>query len=267
MMERAFRIRGTDADIGVLAEPEHRADTAVVLLNAGAMRRAGPFRLHVHAARRFAALGFPTLRVDQPGIADHIASARRPHVDVLIEILDTLQHETGCGRFVVGGVCSAADFAWVLALRDPRVAGLLLLDPMARSNAPGFRLGQLQLLLQRGPAGWVDIVKRRLARRGAAPRATDDQLRDWPAAGTEAAQLENLVGRGAELFVLFTGGAANYFTHPKQFFSGYGAASRSPRVHFEYWRPCDHLFFEPGDRERLVDRLAAWLGQRFGAPA
>ena len=110
-------------------------------------------------------------------------------------------------------------------------------------------------------------MKRRLARRGAAVRATDDQLRDWPAPGAEAAQLERLVGRGAELFVLFTGGAANYFTHPKQFFSGYGAASRSPRVHFEYWRQCDHLFFQPDDRERLVDRLADWLGQRFGAAA
>ena len=147
------------------------------------------------------------------------------------------------------------------------VAGLVLLDPMARTNAPGFRLGQFQLLLHRGPAGWVDIVKRRLARRGAAPRATDDQLRDWPAAGAEAAQLASLVARGAELFVLFTGGAANYFTHPRQFFAGYGPAARSPKVHFDYWRQCDHLFFQPDDRERLVDRLAEWLGQRFGAPA
>lgn len=267
MIERPFRLPGTDADIGVLAEPARRGDTAVVLLNAGAMRRAGPFRLHVHAARRFAALGFPTLRIDQPGIADHIASARRPHLDVLVEILDAVQRETGCRRFVVGGVCSAADFAWVLAQKEHRVAGLLLLDPMARSNAPGFRLGQFQLLLQRGPAGWIDIVKRRLARRAAPPRATDDQLRDWPAPGAEAAQLEALVARGAELFVMYTGGAANYFTHPKQFFAGYGAASRSPRVHFEYWRQCDHLFFQPDDRERLVECIAGWLGDRFGAPA
>ncbi len=265
MIESPFRLG--DSDIGTVTRPDRGGRTAVVLLNAGAMRRAGPFRLHVHAARRFAALGFPTLRIDQPGIADHIASARRPHVDVLIEILDTLQRETGCDRFVVGGVCSAADFAWVLAQKEPRVAGLLLLDPMARPSAPGFRLGQLQLLLHRGPLGWIDIVKRRLARRTAPARVTDDQLRDWPTLGAEAAQLARLVGRGAELFVLFTGGAANYFTHPRQFFEGYGAASRSPRVHFEYWRQCDHLFFQPDDRERLVERIAGWLGDRFGAAA
>ena len=108
MNERPFRPAGSEADIGVLAEPACSGKTAVVLLNAGAMRRAGPFRLHVHASRRFAAMGFPTLRIDQPGIADHVASARRPQVDVLVEILDTLQRETGCERFVVGGVCSVA---------------------------------------------------------------------------------------------------------------------------------------------------------------
>lgn len=265
MNERGFRVG--DAEIGVLSVPPQAGRTGVVLLNAGAMRRAGPFRLHVHAARRFAAAGFATLRVDQPGIADHVASARRPHVEVLVDLLDAFQRETGCERFVVGGVCSAADFAWQFALKDARVAGLLLLDPMARRAAPGFRLGQWQLLLHRGPSGWIDMAKRRLARRSAPQRATDDQLRDWPAAGTEAAQLECLVGRGAELFVLFTGGAANYFTHPKQFFAGYGAAARSPRVRFDYWRQCDHLFFEPDDRERLVARVADWLTERFGAPA
>jgi hypothetical protein len=66
---------------------------------------------------------------------------------------------------------------------------------------------------------------------------------------------------------MYTGGAANYFTHPKQFFEGYGPAARSPRVHFEYWRQCDHLFFQPDDRERLVECIAGWLGDRFGAPA
>lgn len=270
MNETAFRIGG--ADIGIVNVPADgatptRARTGVVLLNAGAIRRAGPFRLHVHAARHFSALGYPTLRVDQPGIADHLASARRPHVEVLSEMLDQLQLETGCERFVVGGVCSAADFAWQLALKDHRVAGLLLLDPLARPAAPGFRLGQMQLLLHRGARGWLDMMKRRFARRNAPPRATDEQLRDWPTPGTEAAQLTALVERGTELFVLYTGGAAAYFTHPKQFFAGFGPATRSARVRFDYWRHCDHLFFLPEDRERVVGAIGLWLVDRFGASA
>lgn len=263
MKETVFRVDGND--IGVLNASAASARTAVLLLNAGAIRRAGPFRLHVHAARHFAALGFPTLRVDQPGIADYVATARRPLSEMLSDLLDNLQRETGCERFVVGGVCSAADSAWQLGLKDPRVAGLLLLDPMARREAPGFRLGQLQLMLQRGPAGWIDMLTRRLARRSAGPRTTDEQLRDWPAPGKEASQLAELVERNVEHFVLFTGGAASYFTHPQQFFAGYGSAARSPLVHFEYWRQCDHLFFRPADRERLVAGVGHWLLDRFGA--
>ena len=264
-LETAFHFAG--ADVGVLCRNEGTARTGVVWLNAGAMRRAGPFRLHVHAARHFASLGYPTLRVDQPGIADHLASAKKPQVEVLSDMLDRLQSATGCDRFVVGGICSAADVAWQLALKDPRVVGLVLLDPMARREAASFRLGQLQLVLGRGPRGWIDMVKRRLTRRGAAPRATDSELRDWPAPGSEAAQLDALVARGTQLFVLYTGGAATYFTHPRQFFEGYGASSRSPRVHFDYWRHCDHLFFRPTDRERLVADLGRWLQERFGAAA
>ena len=114
MIERAFRTAHDDADIGVLTASVRKGDTAVVLLNAGAMRRAGPFRLHVHAARRFAALGFPTLRIDQPGIADHIASARRPHVDVLV---DGLHKVHGCAldgegmARVFGALLQVAPFA------------------------------------------------------------------------------------------------------------------------------------------------------------
>jgi|JI8StandDraft_2_1071088.scaffolds.fasta_scaffold09671_3 hypothetical protein len=264
-LERPFRFAGTD--IGTLTGLDTPSDVGVVWLNAGAIRRTGPFRLHVNAARHFAALGFPTLRIDQPGIGDHVAIARRPQVDILSEMLDQMQAQTGCARFVVGGVCSAADVAWQLALKDSRVAGLLLLDPLARREAAGFRLGQFQLALARGPAGWIDMARRQLAKRGAASRATDIQLRDWPALGAEAAQLSALLARGAELFVLFTGGAASYFTHPRQFHSGYGPDSRNPRVRFDYWRHCDHLFFHPGDREQLIAAIARWLQERFGAAA
>ncbi|MGL6289300.1 MAG: alpha/beta hydrolase, partial [Silanimonas sp.] len=162
MIERPFRFE--DVEAGLLAvpgDPARASRTGVIWLNAGAIRRAGPFRLHTQAARRFASLGFPTLRVDQPGVGDHLPSARRPQREIATALLDQLQRETGCERFVVGGICSAADNAWQWALGDPRVAGLLLLDPLARRTAPGFRLGQLQLLLGRGPTGWLALLARR----------------------------------------------------------------------------------------------------------
>ena len=268
MIEQPFHFENADAGIVTLPPPGvARRDTGVIWLSAGAIRRTGPFRLHVHAARHLAALGYPTLRIDQPGIADHLPAARRPPLQIAGDLLDSFASLSGCERFVVGGICSAADFGWIWALKEPRIAGLLLLDPLARRSASGFRLGQVQLLLARGPAGWWSLVRRRLSRRGAVPRIADDQLREWPPEGQEAGELAQLVGRGVECFVLYTGGAASYFTHSRQFHAGYGPASRSPRVHFGFWRRCDHLFFKPDDRQRLVDAIGHWLDERFATRA
>ena len=255
--------------VGVLALPASAdQEVGVVLLNAGAIHRAGPSRLHVTLARRLAAAGYPVLRIDQPGVGDAVASASRPQLDLAMDMLDRFGREGGCSRFVVGGICSAADFGWKLALRDPRVAGLLLLDPLARQQHPAFQRGKWQLHWQRGPRSWIGTLARRLrpaAGTQSAVRPADSELRDWPRPGEEAAQLQQLVDRGVELFVLYTGGAAAYFLHPLQFLDGFGNAARSARVSFRYWRDCDHVFFLPEHRERLQETFCEWMGQRFPA--
>lgn len=262
----------TDGRLAVLSEAHGGGDTALVLFNAGYIHRPGPFRLHVNVCRRWAAAGFPAARVDQPGVGEALRSAERPQLELAVELLDWLQAETGCSRFVVGGICAAADFGWRLALRDARVVGLLLLDPLARREHWAWRIGQLRLHLGRGPAAWWQALRRRLPGRAAATSATatpawptDAELRDWPEPGSEAAQLAQLVERGVEVFALYTGGAATYFNHPAQFFGGYGRAARDPRVRFTYWPDCDHTFFRPEHRERLLAALDDWRSQRLAA--
>lgn len=266
-MARESRFTAEAAGLGVLHEGAAGASVCVVLLNAGAMHRVGPFRLYVALARDLAQRGFPVLRLDQPGVGDAIGSASQSPVDLLRQVLDRLQSSTGCSRFVVGGICSAADLGWRLALRDPRVAGLLLFDPLARRAHPAFRLGQLGLHWRRGPVAWGSALRRLFRRResdAGGASADDSQLRDWPAPGAEAGELARLVGRGVEVFALYTGGAAKYMTHPWQFLRGFGAAARDPHVRFLHWTECDHLFYRPVDRERLQRAVADWMQQRFG---
>lgn len=252
----------------LLTEPSGRrgdARPAVVLFNAGHLDRSGPFRLHVALARRLAADGFACLRFDQPGVGDFTAAADRPLPEAMRENLDALSAATGCGQFVVGGICSAADLGWRLALRDARIRGLLLLDPLARREAPGFRMGQLRMLLARGPAGWWELGRRRLLRLNPpAVNQVDAELRDWPRPGEEAAQLTALVEREVELFMLYTGGAARYMTHLRQVRSGFGSAVDSPRVWLRHWRECDHLFYRPVHRERLIEAISGWVASKFG---
>ncbi len=260
-----------DGRLAVLSEARAPGGTALVLFNAGYIHRPGPFRLHVQLCRRWAAAGSAAVRVDQPGVGEALRSADRPQLDIALELLDQIQAETGCTRFVVGGICAAADFGWRLALRDTRVAGLLLLDPLARREHWAWRLGQLRLHLGRGPVSWWRTLRRRLPGGGlsshsdGAPSPTDAELRDWPTAGSEARQLATLVERDVEVFALYTGGAATYFNHPAQFYGGYGAAARDPRVRFTYWQDCDHTFFRPEHRERLLAAVDAWRTQRLTA--
>ncbi len=249
---------------GVLHQAAGASSVLFVFLNAGAVHRQGPFRLYVHLARRLAALGFASVRFDQPGIGDALRAAERPQPALLGDVLDQLQARTGCARFVVGGICSAADAGWQLALRDPRVQGLMLLDPVAYGPR-WFRLGRLLRL--RSAQAVLAALQRRLTQGGvaadAASRAVEADYRDWPSPAQAPVQLASLCARGVEILALYTGGIAHYFLHRRQFASTFGASAHARQVQFDYWPEVDHLFYRPADRERLIEHLCAWAQVRF----
>ena len=128
--------------LGVLAEPaDAQADLCVVLLNAGPQRRTGPNRMWVEIARRWAARGVPTLRIDLGGIGDSDGDASRfesdeafyePHfVGQARAALDVLEARGLAPRFVLGGLCSGAYWSLYAAIEDERIPAALLLNPRA----------------------------------------------------------------------------------------------------------------------------------------
>jgi hypothetical protein len=242
---------------GLLSEPLVPGTLpAVVLFNAGFVHRTGPSRLHVRLARALAAAGRLVLRLDLPGVGD-APNGDTPWLAAARQALDAVQARTGTSRFVVGGLCSAADLGWRLALADPRVGGLILLDGLARRGA-WFRLGQLQLFLCRPFSHWPGMLARRFRRSDPGDPAAED-LRDWPAPGSERADMAGLLARGVEIFSLYTGGAAPYFLHPRQFAATFGGAARAPQVCLEHWRDCDHAFYAEADRRRLIAAITHWM--------
>ena len=72
MRERPVFLDGREGQLfGVLTEPLGvRRELTALLLNAGPQRRTGPSRMWVEIARRWAANGVPTLRLDATGIGD-----------------------------------------------------------------------------------------------------------------------------------------------------------------------------------------------------
>ena len=125
---------------GVLCEPDPAAEPrdrpAVLLLNSGATHHVGSGRMSVTLARRLAARGVASLRVDLGGLGD---SASKPgRRDGLIYCRDSVEDARaaldaleahGHRSAVVVGLCAGAAVALHTALADPRVVGQALVNP------------------------------------------------------------------------------------------------------------------------------------------
>ena len=182
---------------GVLAEPTDggSGDLCAVLLNAAAIYHAGPNRMWVEAARRWAQQGIAVLRLDLAGIGDadgefdvsvSWADMFLPgYTDEIRAALDALA-EAGLGRrFLLGGLCTGAYWALHAAASDPRVQEAVMINPRLlvwdpevveqRPIAPGgIRLSYWRKInagsARRAMQSW--IWSARAARRAAAARAT-----------------------------------------------------------------------------------------------
>jgi hypothetical protein len=124
----------------VLTEPLGvRRELCALLLNAGPQRRTGPNRMWVEIARRWAANGVPTLRLDAAGIGDadgdatvlgQVTAFYRPvYVEQARAALEALVERGLPPRFVMLGLCSGAYWSAQTAVADERVAAVIMLNP------------------------------------------------------------------------------------------------------------------------------------------
>ena len=237
-------------------------ETAVILLNAGMVHRIGPHRGSVELARAVAGAGFPVFRYDQSGLGDspvsRQVSAERRHEE-LKAAMELVNARTGATRFVVGGICSAADDAFHLATLEPRVQGVLLLDGLAY-RTPGYWLRHLPPRVFNPVKLWNWWRSRSHAQPGM------ENFRDWPSRQDAIAALKGMVSRDVRMLFVFTGGAYRYFNHAGQLPAALGGAIESRQVSSEYWPDCDHTFYLKRDRSRLQQRVISWLSQEYASP-
>ena len=194
---------------GVLAEPVDgpRPPLAAIFLNAGAVRRIGPNRLWVEAARRAAADGLPTLRVDLEGIGDSDGDAGR-YRDVgefyrdqldeyIIAFLDALEARGYGDRFVLAGLCAGGFWAFNGADRDDRAVAAIMVNPGALEWHPELvkHRNAQKLNRLRRRAWWQRILRGQVKRKNvvAVARATASQ--GWRAVASLPVRLARR-GRG-----------------------------------------------------------------------
>lgn len=128
--------------VGVLSLPPVAAapasDLALVVVVGGPQVRAGSHRQFTQLCRHVAAAGVPALRFDVRGMGDSSGALRSfEHIgDDITAALDALQAQLpGVKRVVLWGLCDGASAALMHQHEhaDPRVAGLVLLNPWVRS--------------------------------------------------------------------------------------------------------------------------------------
>lgn len=130
-----------DRLIGILAEPKGpAADVGVIIIVGGPQYRAGSHRQFTLVARHLASHGFAALRFDYRGMGDSDGDARDflgVDADIEAAITSMLAARPTLKRVVLWGLCDAASAALlcVESRHDPRICGLVLLNPWVRSAA------------------------------------------------------------------------------------------------------------------------------------
>ncbi|HEY0249895.1 MAG TPA: alpha/beta fold hydrolase, partial [Kofleriaceae bacterium] len=127
--EEVIEVAGLRA---IASRPETTNGTALILLNAGAVRRIGPNRLHVMLARELA----DTLVIradlsglgDSPGAPDNMVYSDRAVADV--GALVAWAKGQGAKRIVVGGLCSGAYHAQKAAAAGQPIDRVIAINPL-----------------------------------------------------------------------------------------------------------------------------------------
>lgn len=273
--------------IGVLSRPAgagsaQESDTAVLIIVGGPQYRVGSHRQFVLLARRLAEAGHATLRFDHRGLGDSGGALRSfEHLDEDIgAALDALQlAQPACRRVVLWGLCDAASAALLYCQRrrDPRVAGLCLLNPWVRSAVSQARTQvkhyYLRRLLSRG--FWSKLL-----RGGVALSAPLDlfrallRMRGGGMAGQASMAYQE---RMAEGWLGFAGPillqlseldyTAREFIEYAQGSPLWSRALQRQGLRRELLRGADHTLSLSSARREAENQLLDWLQQLGSAPA
>jgi pimeloyl-ACP methyl ester carboxylesterase len=138
--EYSIVLRPEDPAVGVVSlaeslEGSRPPDTWVVFLSNRYARRIGPNRLYTSFARRWAAQGLPSLRLDVRATGDSGGPEQETVGNMYSEAgiedarlaLSYLRDEYGARRFVFVGLCSGAFAGFHAALAEPEVEGVVLI--------------------------------------------------------------------------------------------------------------------------------------------
>jgi pimeloyl-ACP methyl ester carboxylesterase len=255
--------------------PRNAQELPVFLfLSAGLLHRVGPYRLHVRLGRELAQIGFSSLRVDLAGTGDSpprlgLTNQQSVAAD-FAEILGVLESRLGRLPLVLAGLCSGADNAIRLTLKEPRVVGMVLLDPVCVPDRglTGFR-ARVVVAKYANPARYIRWLNRRfraLMRPREKTRGDDrsvDRLaiRDLPTREQLRTSFELIRERGGWVLSVFTDYALGYYNQSGQLGRVLGVKNYHQFCTELFWPQAHHTYWLELHRRRLIEEIKTWAGK------
>jgi len=121
---------------GILSQPDTPCERGVLIVVGGPQYRVGSHRQFALLTRHLAGHGIAALRFDYRGMGDSEGDMRSFDAiedDIGAAIDAFMKAVPGLREVVLWGLCDAASAVAMYAHRDPRVCGLVLLNPWVRT--------------------------------------------------------------------------------------------------------------------------------------
>jgi len=263
--------------IGILHSPGRTAPgaTGVVIVVGGPQYRVGSHRMFVDLARALARAGHPVLRFDVRGMGDstgehpgfeHIGPDIGAAVDALAAAVP------GLDGVALWGLCDGASAICAYAGADPRLRGVVLVNPWVREEASyddallrdyyARRLFQRDFWrrLLRLDVNWGDfprLIARRL-RRGARGSGVAD------GGGSLVARMgRGLQQSGAPALVILSDEdlTAREFARAAAADARWAALEREARLTRVALSDADHTLSDPDRMQAMIDATRQWLSE------
>ncbi|RYZ52235.1 MAG: hypothetical protein EOP07_19970, partial [Proteobacteria bacterium] len=254
------------------ANPQSK-DKGIVAIawNTGICGRMGPSRLNVEIAAMLSEQGIASFRFDlgnlgDSGIASQETDLIKRNREELQITLDMLSEKFGYTKFLLVGICSSAVDAHHVAVADPRIVGLIMVDSYVYPTKQ-FHLNYLKKRLFK-PTSWKRFTTRKIKEwTSEKEESPPEDLFEgvYPDQEEAGRELQSLVDRNVPIFVLYTGGFEHVYTYHDQFLDMFPKTNFKGLLTLKHHPRADHLFTILEDRDLLMHDLREWSQATFNA--
>lgn len=191
-----------------------------------------------------------------------------------------LAESRGATRFLVVGLCSGANYGIQTAFTDPRVTGVIAIDPaVARTRRSSMlhlarrmkHMATIRALLtlrhpvfQRAFGGRRSMAAAKAAAGQSEQRAETTAMTPVALAGISDA-LNQTLDRGTRLLLVFTGGVNHVYNYQNQLFDLLPDVDFRNLLTLHYMPQTDHTVSDLASRRELMQTVALWLREVWGS--